>query len=49
MTPTMLLSIGVFGGTMIGYVFTKKKDFRSGLSVGVGAATLCLALLQYIL
>jgi len=48
MTATMWASVGVFGGTMISYVLTKKKDFRAGLSVGIGVAAVAITLLQYL-
>jgi len=44
----MWASLGVFGGTMISYVLTKKKDFRAGLSVGIGATAIAFSLLQYL-
>jgi hypothetical protein len=38
-------SLGVFAGTMIGFACTKKRDFRTGLSVGIGIAVVVAAFL----
>jgi len=40
MTPQDWLCIGIFIGTLLSFGLTKKKDFRTGLSVGIGAAIL---------
>jgi len=46
MTTTMLVSLGVFGGTMLSFVLNKKRDFRTGLSVGIGVAMVAGAFLS---
>jgi hypothetical protein len=48
MTPYIWTAIGFCAGTIACYVLAKKKDFRTGLSVGVGAAVLAVSLLQYL-
>ena len=42
------LAVGVFIGTGVGYVLSKKKDFRTGLSVGIGLATMIFAFVSRI-
>jgi hypothetical protein len=36
----------MFGGTMLSFALSKKRDFRTGLSVGIGAATVAGAFLS---
>lgn len=48
MTSTLWVSLGVFAGTSLSFALAKKRDFRTGLSVGIGAAFLLLSILQRI-
>jgi len=38
------VSLGIFFGTVISYVLHKKTDVRDGISVGIGATSLVIAI-----
>jgi hypothetical protein len=40
------LALGVLLGTLLGYALSKKRDMRTGLSVGIGLALVGVAFLE---
>jgi len=47
MSASEWAALGVFAGTVVGYILSKKKkDFRAGFLIGVGTTTMVLAFLS---
>jgi len=46
MNPRTYLALGILLGTLLGCALSKKRDMRTGLSVGIGAALLGVAFLE---
>lgn len=49
MYPRTYLALGILLGTLLGFALSKKRDTRTGVSVGIGLALAGAALLSNIL